>query len=137
MPKVLLFSNCVKRVNATEIDSEKIDDIIGIVKQAVSNGAREIYFNYEAESGQTGSDPASKASSGQAMSRAEWDASQAVSLTETSACSQDQKQSEQSEISEPDYRAEVGLYPNQQVSNSSKSTWDDQDVRTHYPLEAK
>jgi hypothetical protein len=62
---------------------------------------------------------------------------QTVSLTETSACSQDQKQSEQSEISEPDCRAEVGLYPNQQVSNSSKSTWDDQDVRTHYPLEAK
>ncbi|MFA5306931.1 MAG: hypothetical protein WC365_05795 [Candidatus Babeliales bacterium] len=45
MSKVLLFSNYVKRINATV--TENLDDILAIVKQAVSNGVREIYFDYE------------------------------------------------------------------------------------------
>lgn len=47
MAKVKLYSNYVKRRNATILDSEKQqEDVIHIVKQALNNGVKEIFFNY-------------------------------------------------------------------------------------------
>ena len=50
MAKVKLYSNFVRIENATVLDAEsQQDEIIAIVKQALTSGAKEIYFNYEEE----------------------------------------------------------------------------------------
>jgi hypothetical protein len=47
MSKVKLFSNYVKKENATVLDGEtQVEEIISIVKEALENGVQEICFNY-------------------------------------------------------------------------------------------
>ena len=42
-----LYSNYVRKVNATELDNEtQVEDVISIVKEALKNGVKEIYFEY-------------------------------------------------------------------------------------------
>jgi len=50
MSTVKIYSNYVRKANATIMDSDsRQDEILLIVKQALESGVKEIYFNYKEE----------------------------------------------------------------------------------------
>jgi len=50
MATVKIYSNYVRKANATIMDSDsQQDEILLIVKQALGSGVKEIYFNYKEE----------------------------------------------------------------------------------------
>jgi hypothetical protein len=58
MSKVKLYSNYVKKANATTLDGEaQVEEIISIVKQALESGVEEIRFGYKEEGLEINSNP--------------------------------------------------------------------------------
>lgn len=58
MAKVKLFSNYVRIENATVLDADnQQEEIISVVKQALTSGAKEIYFNFKGEGPECESSP--------------------------------------------------------------------------------
>ena len=62
MSNVKIYSNYVRKANATILDSDnQREEILSIVNQALENGAKEIFFNYEENGLECESSPETKA----------------------------------------------------------------------------
>jgi hypothetical protein len=61
MSNVKIYSNFVKKANAIVLDSDsQREEVLSIVNQALDNGAKEIFFNYEENGPECESSPEAK-----------------------------------------------------------------------------